>query len=233
MQSCFTKDGITIYHSFIENFTLPEQVDLVVTDPPYKLTSGGNNTSTLGGCLAKENYNNSGAIVDCDIEWSTIMKVCYNSLKDDTQAYIMCNNRNVQPMLNEAENAGFYFHNLLVWDKVAPVANKWYMKNLEFTGFFKKGKAKTINNAGSSALFRHYQRDETDHPTEKPVDLMVHYIENSTNEGDLVFDPFMGSGTTAIACLKTNRRFIGVEKEIKYFNVAKERIIHYNSNKLM
>lgn len=62
------------------------------------------------------------------------------------------------------------------------------------------------------------------HPTQKPVDLCEWLIKTYSNEGDLVLDPFMGSGTTGIACINTNRDFIGIEKDKKYFEIAKKRL---------
>lgn len=62
------------------------------------------------------------------------------------------------------------------------------------------------------------------HPTQKPVGLLKYLIEVYTNEGDTVLDMFMGSGSTGVACLQTKRHFIGIEKDEKYFNIAKERI---------
>ena len=67
------------------------------------------------------------------------------------------------------------------------------------------------------------------HPTQKPVELLEYLINTYTNDGDLVLDNCMGSGSTGIACLKTNRNFIGIEKEVKYFNIAKERIENFES----
>lgn len=64
----------------------------------------------------------------------------------------------------------------------------------------------------------------TVHPTQKPVDLLEYLIKTYTNEGELVLDNCMGSGSTGVACVNTNRRFIGIEKEQKYFDIAKERI---------
>ena len=66
--------------------------------------------------------------------------------------------------------------------------------------------------------------EKTLHPTQKPVSLMEYLIKTYTNEGDLVLDNCIGSGTTAIACINTNRNFIGIEKELKYFEIAKKRI---------
>lgn len=198
------------------------QADLLVSDPPYKLTYGGQHGS-LGGCLSIENYDNKGGIVECDIEWSDFMPLFFNVIRHG-HAYVMCNNRHVQNMLVEAEKAGFKFHNLLVWDKHSPTPNRWYMKNCEYIGFFYKGKAKFINNCGSKQLIRIPQIDESDHPTEKPVLLMRHYIENSSEKGDVVIDAFMGSGTTGIACIQSGRKFIGIEIDQKWFDIACERI---------
>ena len=62
------------------------------------------------------------------------------------------------------------------------------------------------------------------HPTEKPIELMKLYIENSSNQNDTVLDPFMGSGSTGVACKNINRNFIGIELDENYFNIAKKRI---------
>jgi len=70
------------------------------------------------------------------------------------------------------------------------------------------------------------------HPTQKPVALLEYLIKTYTNEGGTVLDFTMGSGSTGIACLNTNRNFIGIEKDEKYFQIAKERIVkHHNSLK--
>lgn len=66
---------------------------------------------------------------------------------------------------------------------------------------------------------------KSQHPTEKPVELMNYLVKTYTKEGDTILDCFMGSGTTGIACINTNRNFIGIELDEKYFNVAKERIL--------
>ncbi|MGR3179881.1 MAG: DNA-methyltransferase [Candidatus Anammoxibacter sp.] len=214
----------TLYHGdALEIIPTLNDVDCIITDPPYKLTSGGNTTNGMGGCFDHSQYDNSGEIIDCDIDWPDFMPLLYDILNHG-HAYIMCNNRHVANMLNAAKDAGFNFHNLLVWDKHSPTPNRWYMKNCEYIGFFYKGKAKFINNCSSKQLIRIPQVDITDHPTEKPVMLMRHYIENSSQSGQVVLDPFMGSGTTGEACLESNRRFIGIEKNKQWFDVACERI---------
>ena len=67
-------------------------------------------------------------------------------------------------------------------------------------------------------------KEKTKHPTQKPVALLEYLIKTYTNEGELVLDFTMGSGSTGVACMNTNRRFIGIELDENYFNIAKERI---------
>jgi DNA modification methylase len=67
----------------------------------------------------------------------------------------------------------------------------------------------------------------TGHPTEKPVQLMELFVRSSSNEGEIVLDPFMGSGTTGMACLQLNRKFIGIEKEQKWYVIAKQRLAKF------
>lgn len=200
------------------------RADCIVTDPPYKLTSGGSNSGELSGCLHNSYYANNGEIVDCDIDWPDFMPLLYAALKDECHAYVMANNRNVQAMLNAADAAGFGFHNLLVWDKITATPNRWYMKNCEYIGFFYKGRAKYINDCSSMQMIRCPQIDVSGHPTEKPVALMQHYIENSSRRDELIFDPFAGSFTTAIAAIRAKRIFIGIEKNDNFFNMGLKRV---------
>jgi DNA modification methylase len=197
-------------------------VDLVVTDPPYKLTSGGKNTGKMGGILSTKNYNNNGSIVDCGLTWKDIIDICSGAIGDG-HIYIMANDKNVYPMLHEANNK-FRFHNLLVWKKDNSVANRWYMKNCEFIGFFYKGKAQYINDMGSQQVMEFPNPKNKIHPTQKPVELFERLILNSSKENQIVYDPFMGAGTAGIACINTKRNFIGCEKDPKYFDIACERL---------
>lgn len=206
-------------------------VDLIVTDPPYKTISGGNKTPKwktkwYGSVLSR----NDGKIFDYNnvnhFEW---IKECYRVLKPNTHFYIMTNVLNMFELKQIAENIGFVLHNVLVWKKNNCVVNRWYMKNCEFTLFFRKGDAKTINNVNSTMVHEFNNPTHKQHPTEKPVELMKYYIENSSNKGDLVLDPFMGAGATLVACKSLNRDCIGIELDKKYFDIAKSRVDDNNT----
>ncbi len=199
------------------------KVDAVITDIPYPLESGGNTTGEMGGKFAKSRYDNSGSIIDCEIEpWEYMGLI--SDLLEVGHGYFMVNNRHVANIENAALAAGFRFHNWLVWDKGTCTPNRWYMKNCEFTLFVFKGRAKHINDCGARQLIKCPNVLNGLHETQKPVALMEHYIRNSTVLSQTVLDPFLGSGTTGVAAVQMGRKFIGIEKEPKYFDIACRRI---------
>lgn len=198
-------------------------IDLIVTDPPYRCISGGSphGVKSPSGILSK----NDGKIFEHNnVKISDFMPLLYKVLKNDSHAYVMTNFLNLEEMFAEARNAGFRIHNLLVWEKNNVTPSRWYMKNAEFTLFLYKGRAKKINDVGSKMVHKFNNIRNKLHPTEKPVELMELYVKNSSKIGDFVLDPFMGSGSTGIACKNLNRNFIGIEKDEYYFNVAKRRL---------
>lgn len=199
-------------------------IDLVVTDPPYKVISGGKpyKKEQPSGILSK----NDGKIFKYnDIEPESWIPEIYRVLKDKSQCYIMVNALNIEKYLTICRKTGFNLHNILVWMKNNCTPNRWYMKNCEYVLFLRKGNAKAINNISSKTVhqFNNLLGNKR-HPTEKPVELMEMYIINSSNEGDIVFDPFMGSGSVGIAALKNNRRFIGIEIDKEYFSISRKRV---------
>ena len=137
----------------------------------------------------------------------------------------MTNTINLEDYLRIARECGFGLHNVLSWEKNNCTPSRWYMKNGEFTLFLRKGKAKAINNPGSKMIhsFDNIIGNKI-HPTEKPVELMKFYIENSSSVGDIVLDPFMGSNSTGRACRELDRKFIGIEIDDEYFKVDQEEM---------
>lgn len=131
---------------------------------------------------------------------------------------------NLNRIITETEKVGFKLQNILVWAKDNKVMNHYYMGQTEFILLFRKGEAKDINDMGTSNFIQIPNIKNKLHPTQKPIDLMKVLIENSSNEGDIVMDCFMGSGSTGVACLETNRGFIGIEIDKKYYDIAIERI---------
>ena len=103
-----------------------------------------------------------------------------------------------------------------------------YRRSYEFILYFCASKSHKFmpSNQHIEHNVLHYQNSPFNrlHPNEKPLSLIMRLVENHTEKGDLVFDPFMGSGTTGVAALKMGRRFIGFELEPKYFDVACRRL---------
>ena len=204
-------------------------IDLIVTDPPYKLTSRGG-SGTMGGYW-KEKRAKQGIIFDFNnTSCKEYLPEFYRILKDKSILYLMCNNTNLQEMLNEGTKVGFRFVKCLIWEKGNKICGRYYMNCFEYIILFRKGGDKPINKCGTPDILKIPIKKIKDtngknlHDTEKPVDLMKILVENSSNEGDVVLDPFMGIGATGVACKELNRNFIGIERDENYFNIAKERI---------
>jgi DNA modification methylase len=201
-------------------------VDLIVTDPPYRTISGGTKSKLASGWKTSVLKDNDGRIFEHnDIGVDVYVPLLHDSLKDGGDAYVMTNNLNLSDLLVCAEEVGFGFHNLVLWIKNTCTANRWYMKNVEYVCYFYKSPARRINDAGSKQTF--YADNPTDklHPTEKPVSLFSYLIGNSSNKGDLALDPFMGSGASGVSCVQLGRRYVGIEIDENYYEVAKENIL--------
>ena len=203
-----------------------ETIDLIVTDPPYKIITGGDSNGK-NSIRPKGILSGNRELMKFIPKFSEWLPECYRVLKNGTHAYFMINSTNLTEMLIEVEKAGFKIHNILIWKKNNCTPSQFYMKNCEYIIFCRKGKAKYINNMGGSKTVHDFNNiiGNKVHPTEKPVELMSVYVENSSNENDIVLDPFMGAGSTGVACLKLNRKFIGIEIDAKYFDIAKNRLM--------
>ena len=214
-----------------------ESIDLLVTDPPYKTTSRGN-AGNSGGMLQK-NINKKGKVfLYNNIDCAQYAPEFYRILKDGSHCYIMTNHVNLIHMLNTFTKCGFHFIKSLIWNKGNKIMGQFYMSQFEYILFFRKGKGIKINNCGTSDILsvpNIKTKDENGknlHDTEKPIELMKILVENSSKENDIVIDPFMGIGSTGLTCIDTNRKFIGIEIDKEYYNIAKRRLIkQINQNK--
>jgi site-specific DNA-methyltransferase (adenine-specific) len=206
-----------------------EIFDLVVTDPPYKVTSRGT-SGNAGGMLAKDINKKGKVFKHNDILAQEWFPLIVDKLKLGTHFYIMTNHKNLYEYLNMIEqNKITFFIKNLIWDKGNKIMGQFYMSQYEYIIFGRKGSAKKINYCGTSDILSiPNKKTKIDgkniHDTEKPVELMKILIKNSTNENDLILEPFGGSGSTLIAAEKLNRRWIGIEIDDTYCNIIKKRI---------
>ena len=227
----FFKEGRLLYGDCLERMKeIPnESIDCIVTDPPYKITSKGC-SGTMGGFIINDKSKKGNIFTHNNIDCSDYIPILYNKLKYNTKIYIMCNNLNLQKMLNEGTKAGFNFVKCLIWNKGNKICGRYYMGCFEYIILFRKGGDRPINNCGTPDILNIPIKKMKDkdgknlHDTEKPVNLMSILIENSTNIGDIVLEPFMGIGSTGVACVNANRKFIGIELDEKYYDISCKRI---------
>lgn len=206
-----------------------ESIDLIATDPPYPVMARGS-AGNAGGMLQKE-INKAGKVFEHnDISISKYAPEFFRVLKNGSHCYVMTNHVNLIEMLNTFTSVGFHFIKSLIWNKGNKIMGQFYMSQFEYILFFRKGYGKKINNCGTSDILNipNTKQKGADgqnlHDTEKPVELFKILIENSSQIGDTVMDPFMGIGGCGIACKQTGRNFIGCEIDKKYFDIAKNRI---------
>lgn len=158
-----------------------------------------------------------------DIKPSEYATEFYRVLKDGTHCYVMTNHINLIDMLQSFTAVGFHFVKSIIWDKQNKISGRFYMSQYEYVLFFRKGKERAINNCGTSDILSIPNKKTKGadgnniHDTEKPIELMKILVENSTNIGETVLDPFMGVGSTGIASKQLNRNFIGCEIDEHYF----------------
>lgn len=192
-------------------------VDLVVTDPPYEI-------HTKGGGLGRRPVYENGALgkisqgFDAEATLEQIARICKK-----INIFIFCSTKQKPRIMNWGYERGCNIAEL-AWYKpnAAPFTNNTFKSDLENIIYIRE---KGVKIKGISRLFTHNcGKSKYGHPTEKPLEIIEKLILVASNEGDLIFDPFMGSGTTAAACKELNRNFIGCEIEAKYCEIAEKRL---------
>ena len=206
-----------------------ECIDLVVSDPPYLLTQRGN-AGNSGGMLQKE-LNKKGKVFEFNsVNIEDYLHELYRVLKDGTHCYLMCNHVNLTHFLKVIDESKFHFIKCLIWQKGNLIMGPKYMNAFEYILFMSKGTNRNVNDCGIPDILSvpNIKTKEIGggniHDSEKPVRLMEILITQSSNKGDIVLDPFIGSGTTALACINKNRKYIGWEIDPKYHKLCEKRI---------
>ena len=210
-------------------------VDCIATDVPYRITARGN-AGNSGGMMQSKLSMQGKIFADNDIDIEKYLPEFYRMLKDKTHCYIMCNHINLVHFLKVIDDSPFHFVKCLVWVKNNKIMGGYYMNQFEYIIMLRKGGDRKVNDCGISDVLMFANRKDKNadgsnvHDSQKPIGLFRTLIMQSTNEGDLVLDPFIGSGTTAIAAIKEKRHFIGMELNKEYFDIAEDRIKKELSN---
>jgi site-specific DNA-methyltransferase (adenine-specific) len=178
---------------------------------------------------------------------------CHKALKSNGSIYIACSYHNIAEVTMALKQLNYKVNNVITWFKNNAMPNMtrrvfthstefvvWAVKGSGWTFNYdivkeinpakqKNGSNKQMRDLWEMPLVQGKERIKGEdgralHPTQKPEEMLKRIILSSSNEGDVVLDPFLGSGTTAFVAQKYNRHFIGIEREEKYIEVAKERL---------
>ena len=209
-----------------------KSIDLIVTDPPYdvSVTGGGgtiNKVKKLNKSLedlVEANITNGYDIEILGEEFMRVMK--------EPNIYLWCNKIQIPEYFKFYVDKHKCKFDIICWHKTnaLPTYSNKYLSDTEYLLYFRKGKGKCFPKSYEDAKtyyiapINHKDKEKYKHPTIKPLDITGKLIRNSSNENDVVLDPFMGSGTTGVACKELHRNFIGIELDKKYFEIAKKRI---------
>ncbi len=203
-------------------------VDCVITDPPYGVdwdTNSRDKKNDLPGTI-----NNDRSVEEAADLWRETAGELRRVLSPDGHLYAFADWRTEREFRDVLASAGFTIQNVCVWDKTSmglgglkPIN---YRTQYELVIFATLDDPRLLNNRGSD-IFSHPRTDTTEqsHPTEKPVGLVSEFVVNSTDAGDTVLDPFMGSGTTAVASVQNDREYVGFEVDGQTYRDVIERRI--------
>lgn len=209
-------------------------VDLVLTDPPYLHIKGGCKSKRLNVGCRDANSNVVRNMSDFgEREIYTYLDAVKKKMKK-VNMYIFCSKLQIPYYLNYALKNKLQY-DVLLWYKNTNrmISTKFYASNVEYIiRIYDKGcSLNSILNANGKAISELYQKifsydtpKNKIHEAQKPIELLERCILLSSNEGDTILDTFMGSGSTGVACVNTNRNFIGIELDSNYFSIAEKRI---------
>lgn len=220
------------------NKLLDKSVDLIVTDPPYLHVKGGMKSKKYNVGTWKDNSDMVTKMSDFDkIKIYEFLNASIPKMKK-VNMYVFCSKLQLLhyfEYLSEHKKLKF---DLLVWDKVkySMKSTKFYTSDIEYiVRIYEPGVSlrKVFVEDGSKsdiALYlkkQSYSQPKGEHGTMKPVEMLMNFINVASDENQLILDPFMGSGSTAIAAMNTGRNFIGFELDETYYNLANERIAEH------
>ena len=194
------------------------KVDMILTDPPYLMNYYRHtNNSNIKPIL---NDNNFELIQD-------IMPLLYELLRDGGAMYMFCNSNHID-YFKQQISQHFNYRNILIWLKNGMGMGDLkttYGKRTEFIIYASKGRHELNGRRDNDVLeYKKVPVKKSVLQNQKPVALLEFFINKSSQPNDIILDCFMGSGSTGVACVNTNRQFIGIELDENYYKIAQERI---------
>lgn len=213
------------YHFDLKNIPT---LDAIITDPPYNI-SKTNNFSTLKGKRKGVDFGDW----DKEFDLYSWIDIYYPKLKPGGSIIIFGSYLYISHICDRLTAQGALVKDLIKWTKTNPMPRnieRRYVQDTEFAIWAVKPGKWTFNKGNHKYRRAQYSsstvsgKERTEHPTQKSLKLMNEIILTHTNSGDLILDPFMGSGTTGVSAEINGRKFIGIEKDKKYFEIAIDRI---------
>ena len=220
----FNADCFDVMQSMIDDGIT---VDCIITDPPYELDLTGAGTCQVSQSKRKQikELGFIGKGFDFNRCYEMFLKLCRipNYL-------IFCSNKQIGKTITWFESKGLSV-TLLAWNKynAIPACNNNYIDDVEFIVYV-RGKKAPYNNKAPMEIkhkikaYPYPHNTIREHPTQKPLELINELVNLHSFVGQTVFDPFMGSGTTGVSCMKNGRKFIGVEILKPFYDIAERRI---------
>lgn len=224
----------------------PKSIDMIFADPPYFLSDDG--ISCSGGKMVSVNkgeWDKSISVEEKHKFNRKWIRLCYQVLKDNGTIWISGTMHNIYSIGMALEQEGFKIINNITWKKLNPPPNiscRYFVHSTETILWAKKdiknakhkfnyslmrelNSGKQMQDVWESSLTKPSEKKCGKHPTQKPMEILEKIILSSTDEGDLILDPFNGSGTTGIVANKLNRKYIGIDLEKKYLDITIKRLI--------
>jgi site-specific DNA-methyltransferase (adenine-specific) len=204
--------------------TLPAaSVDLVITDPPYESLEKHRAIGTTTRLKHSKASSNDWFSIFPNARFPDLFAEVYRVLKKDTHFYLFCDPETMFVAKEPAEKAGFKFWKPLIWDKKRIGMGYHYRARYECVLFFEKGKRK-LADLGVADIIE-VPRIHGGYPAEKPPEVSEVLVKQSSDRGDLVIDPFMGSGSAGVAAVRNGRNFRGNDLCAEAIDITRHRLL--------
>ena len=211
--------------------TLPkDSVDLFITDPPYESLEKHRSVGTTTRLKNSKSSSNKWFEIFPNSRFEALLTEVYRVLKKNSHFYLFCDQETAFAIKPIGEEVGFKFWKPIVWDKKKIGMGYHYRARYEFILFFEKGKRK-LNDLSIPDILE-VDRIHRGYPTEKPVELSEILIRQSSQEGEVVCDSFMGSGSVGCAAINLGRSFIGSDLSEEAYELSLERLKKQMASKL-
>lgn len=224
--------AVSDYKDFMQSLQ-PKSVDLILTDPPYCISKDTGFKGVVNGEKRFAVSMDFGEWDHTEINLEDMAAVFYQSLRQGGTAIIWYDLWKIGQVKTALESAGFKMIRLIIWQKTNPVPlnmKATYLSNSrEMAVVGVKGGKPTFHSEYDTGVYTYpipRHKGKRQHPTQKHLTLFEDLIRKHSNQGDMVVDPFLGSGTTGVAAVKNFRNFSGCDINPHYVRISEKRISH-------